>query len=1070
MMKRSAVKGCLVNHLNLYFGTGSFLMLYAAESWRSAVQKSRRIRFAIERTVRQSVPVPEKSAQVGSSQYLEAMESRVLLSAYTLSQLGYFGINAGGSNPRSTLIADSSGNLYGTASGGGTYGYGTVFDVAKGSSAITTLVSFNDANGADPFAGLTLDASGNFYGTTYSGGAYGGGTVFEIASGSTAITTLASFDGSDGLEPYAGVTMDASGNLYGTTQFGGANNDGTVFEIASGSTAITVLASFNGTNGARPQAGVTLDAAGNLFGTTSRGGSNSWGTIYEIAGGSNAITALSSFAAFEQSESTMLLDASGNLYGAAGNNSEGLIFEIAAASTTATTVAAFNGANGSQPYGGLTMDNSGDLLGTTFYGSSNDGNVFEIASGSTAITSLATFTGTNGRGPMAGITIDSSGNLYGTTEYGGTNDTGAVFEIPKSSTAAVAIASFNSVTGAAPTGGLTRDSSGNFYGTTSRGGAYNDGTAFEIANGSNAITTIATFNQTNGSSPEGALTMDPAGNLYGTTYSGGANSRGTVFEIAKGSNAITTLGSFNGTSQGNFPNPTLTMDSGGNLYGTTMAGGSSSGTIFEIAKGSKMITTLNDFPYSSPNRSAPTGGLTLDSLGNLYGIAASGGANGSGAIFEIAHGTTALTTLASFNATTSGFNPSGTLLMDAAGNLYGTAASGGVNNEGTLFELAKGSRAIATLAAFNGANGAAPRGGLILDSSGNLFGTTPYGGSFNNGTVFEIARGSAEITTLESFSFADGAPASGLVLDSLGDLYDTSANGGGTAFELTPNTAVTLTTQAPNPSSAGQALSLTAAVSGGVPDGETVTLEDASNNYAVLATATTSNGSATLIIPVGTLLAGTHNLVAIYGGDANFAASESTPYAQVVQVAVTGVTVNGNLPTLAGVQRSMVDSIVYTFSEAVNVEANAFDIAVHAGQTGTVPTLNWAALNPNTDGSSSQWVVTFNGAGVSGGSIADGVYDITLNAGTVTSDANPSVSSQSRPTDTFYRLFGDAQGTGKVNSADYDAFLSTYGLKSTSAGYLAYFADDGTTKIDSSDYDAFLYNYGKKLSGFTATI
>lgn len=135
-----------------------------------------------------------------------------------------------------------------------------------------------------------------------------------------------------------------------------------------------------------------------------------------------------------------------------------------------------------------------------------------------------------------------------------------------------------------------------------------------------------------------------------------------------------------------------------------------------------------------------------------------------------------------------------------------------------------------------------------------------------------------------------------------------------------------------------------------------------------------------------------------------------------------------------------------------------------------MPTLNWAAVNPNSDGSSSQWVITFSGAGVTGGSIADGVYDITLNASAITSEFNPTSTVQPRPTDTFYRLFGDAQGTGKVNTADYDAFLSTYGLKSTSAGYLGYFAADGTIKVDTSDYDAFLAHYGRKLSGFIATI
>ena len=282
---------------------------------------------------------------------------------------------------------------------------------------------------------------------------------------------------------------------------------------------------------------------------------------------------------------------------------------------------------------------------------------------------------------------------------------------------------------------------------------------------------------------------------------------------------------------------------------------------------------------------------------------------------------------------------------------------------------------------------------------------------------------------------------------------------------------VALTPTGPNPSNAMQPLSFTATVSGGAADGELVTLEDASNKNAVIATGTLSGGSVTLTVPAGTLLAGTHQLVAVYGGDINLAASQSAALAQVVQVVVTSVKVNGNNSALVGVQRSMVDSIVYTFSEAVNVAAaNAFGIALHAGQSGTLPTLNWVALNPNTDGSSTQWVVTFSGAGVTGGSIADGVYDITLNAAAVTSDANPAVSSQTRATDTFYRLFGDAQGTGKVNTADYTAFLSTFGLKSTAPGYLAYFADDGTTKIDSADYNAFLANYGKKLSGFVATI
>jgi len=130
------------------------------------------------------------------------------------------------------MIADSSGNLYGTTSGGGANSDGTVFEVAAGTHTLSTLVTFNGTNGEEPYASLIADANGNLYGTTSGGGANSGGTVFEIAAGTHTLSTLTSFNGTNGQQPYASLIADASGNLYGTTNTGGANDDGTVFELS----------------------------------------------------------------------------------------------------------------------------------------------------------------------------------------------------------------------------------------------------------------------------------------------------------------------------------------------------------------------------------------------------------------------------------------------------------------------------------------------------------------------------------------------------------------------------------------------------------------------------------------------------------------------------------------------------------------------------------------------------------------------------------------------------------------------------------------------------------------------
>ena len=298
--------------------------------------------------------------------------------------------------------------------------------------------------------------------------------------------------GSDGQDPYASLVMDASGNLYGTTYYGGTNDTGTVFKITS-SGAESVLYSFGpntGSDGQYPAGSLIMDASGNLYGATQDGGKNGTGTVFKIAP-SGAESVLYSF----------------------GPNT---------------------GSDGQYPAGSLIMDASGNLYGTTQDGGKNGtGTVFKIipSGAESVLYSFGPSPGADGKTPTAGLVMDASGNLYGTTQFGSTSDSGTVFQITPSGTESVLHSFGTGTDGQNPQARLIMDRSGNLYGTTSGGGANGTGTVFQISP-SGAESVLYSFGTgTDGQSPLAGLVMDASGNLYGTTYSGGTNGTGTVFRI-----------------------------------------------------------------------------------------------------------------------------------------------------------------------------------------------------------------------------------------------------------------------------------------------------------------------------------------------------------------------------------------------------------------------------------------------------------------------------------------------------------------------------------------------------------
>jgi len=383
--------------------------------------------------------------------------------------------------------------------------------------------------------------------------------------------------------------------------------------------------------------------------------------------------------------------------------------------------------------------------------------------------------GTDGFTPYSSLIFDASGNLYGTTVLGGTYGCGTVFELSPSgqSWTETVIYSFqsNGKDGCQPYAGLIFDQAGNLYGTTYVGGNAGQGTVFELSpsgNGQWQEKVLQAFAGSRGAYPAAGLTFDSAGNLYGTTVEGGTGSNctagcGVVFELtptAKGGWNGTVLYDFAGANgDGAWPFSRIILDASGNVYGTTFAGGQSfAGTVFELTPGSGghwSETVLYSFNDNGKDAAAPTAGVVFDTSGNLYGTTTSGGRFQQGAVFELSPGANGWneTVLHSFNNNgKDGCQPFDALVMSPEGKLYGTTFLGGSSGSGwgTVFALARGSSGKwgdRVLYSFNnnGSDGYEPYlGSLVQDSEGQLYGTTPYGGTGSNcglsgcGTVFEV--------------------------------------------------------------------------------------------------------------------------------------------------------------------------------------------------------------------------------------------------------------------------------------------------------------------------------------------
>jgi uncharacterized repeat protein (TIGR03803 family) len=648
---------------------------------------------------------------------------------------------------------------------------------------VATLYSFSGrTDGANP-NGLFQATNGLFYGTTQRGGTNFSGTVFQFIPGSGPMT-LHSFTGTnDGAIPFAALVQGPDTNFYGTTYQGGAFDNGTIFRMTP-SGVVTTMVSLDLGLGDLPYAGLTLGPDASLYGTGYQGGAGGRGTAFKTTA-AGAFTVLYSFT---------------------------------------------NGVDGGHVAAGLALGDDGYFYGTTYKGgASGNGVVFRVATNG-FMTTLASFNKTAGAFPYASLVQGTDGNLYGTTSQGGLPGFGNVFRVSPSGQLTNLYSFTGGTNGGFPVAGLLLANDGNFYGTTAYGGTYGDGTAFRLGP-DGTVTTLVQFNGYNGANPQATLAQGADGNLYGTTQNGGASGAGVIFRLGMtgppqitsqptsqavftGANvrfSVVVLGGSPLSYQW-FRNGTNLVDAG-NVSGSAMRTASLSGVIPADAAGysvvisnnlgavtssiaSLTVTSSAPFITLQPTNQSPAPGVNVTfvvtALGNLpltyqwqeNGTNLTDGGNVSG---------TATSVLGFSNAIETNNGTYAVVVSNALGSV--TSASAALT---VVPSSAAGTR-LATLHWFNSTSGGGgwPPNGLVQATNGDLYGTTQFGRSNSPsglGTVFRIDT-NGTFTSLVSFAGASGSvPQAALAQGSDGFLYGTTRFGGtnqlGNVFRMTSDGAV----------------------------------------------------------------------------------------------------------------------------------------------------------------------------------------------------------------------------------------------------------------------------------------
>jgi uncharacterized repeat protein (TIGR03803 family) len=517
-----------------------------------------------------------------------------------------------GARPSGRLIQGADGALYGVANAGGSHSEGTIFRLNPDGTDFTVLVNLQSSQTGSGPNGLIQGNDGMLYGTASGGGINGNGTVFRVNPDGTGFSVLRELDSATtGSHPFSPLVQGPDGMIYGTASRGGANDLGTLFRLNSDGSGFAVIKHLSheipatgpdrSETGGWPLAGLIQEPNGTLYGTAYNGGSNDGGTVFRLNPDGTDFSVLLHF---DHSitgggpRGALLLASDGSLYGTCaegGTHEAGTVFKINPDGTGLSVLHHFD--RYTTPYAELIQLPDGMLYGTTLGGGDFfAGTIFRLNPDGSGFTVLVSFNyDTTGGYPDAALLLGSDGGLYGTTLNGGIHGYGTIYRLNPDGSGFSVLKDLNSTTtGGGPFAKLVQGTDGALYGTTSEGGSGGYGTVFKLNTDGTGFTVLKSFdNAASGGGLEAELMQGTDGALYGTTWGGGAFNWGTVYRLNPDGSDFTVLQHLDYSRTGGGPVSGLMQGLDGAIYGTTFEGGDATfGTVFRLVFNSLSISGL----------------------------------------------------------------------------------------------------------------------------------------------------------------------------------------------------------------------------------------------------------------------------------------------------------------------------------------------------------------------------------------------------------------------------------------------------------------------------------------------